>query len=185
MDESIVAEEWRPVVGYEGWYSISNHGGVRSELARMQYEAGRIMIGRENPDGYREVVLYKHGTRVRKSIHRLVCESFIGARDVSVEVNHKNGVKDDNRLENLEYVSRSENQQHRFRVLGGKPCTQPRPEQRARGSRHAGSIMSDAKVLELRARFASGEKARKMANEYGIKVGTVYDILSRRSWTHI
>lgn len=68
--------------------------------------------------GYEAVSLYKNNKRTHKTVHRLVAEAFIPNPDNKPEVNHINGDKADNRIENLEWVTRSENKLHRYRVLG-------------------------------------------------------------------
>lgn len=120
---SVSKEEWRPVVGYEGWYEVSNLGRVK----RIKYGRGAKRGVLSQGDGsyrnsmdktaYKIVMLCKNGIPKTRSVHRLVAEAFIPNPCDKPQVNHKNGEKDDNRVENLEWVTNSENCLHCSRVL--------------------------------------------------------------------
>jgi hypothetical protein len=109
-------EIWKDIHGYEGCYQISNLGRVKS-LSRMKstgnlrYESDDIIlkpgiVGR----GYLHLSLWKNGNKKQAYVHRLVIETFRGKSTLTV--NHKNGIKTDNRLENLEYCTYGENNKH-------------------------------------------------------------------------
>jgi len=102
--ESVVEEEWRPIVGYEGLYEVSDLGRIKSFA---QCKDGRIMKPSPNKDGYLNVNLCNKGKKIFK-VHRLVLQTFLPIEE-NKEVNHKNHNKSDNRLCNLEWCSRSEN----------------------------------------------------------------------------
>lgn len=119
--ESEDKEIWHWVVGYEGLYMVSNLGRIMSLPKATTY--GRIISQRERPkgSGYMTVELYKDNKGHSARVHRLVAQAFIPNVDRKPEVNHKNGVRSDNRVENLEWVTRSENELHAYRELGKKP----------------------------------------------------------------
>lgn len=115
-----MTEVWKDIKGYEGYYQISNLGRVKS-LYRMitrrsrpvnQYE--RIMKGCLQGKGYVGVTLSNGIAKKTHKVHRLVCKAFICDQDSSVQVNHIDGNKLNNRLDNLEWVSNMENSCHRW-----------------------------------------------------------------------
>jgi hypothetical protein len=125
-------EKWVPVKGYEGFYEVSSEGRIKSVPHRVKSRGGkyRVSPGRVlkislHRDGYIKAALCKRGIIKTFQVHRIVAEAFIANRSKAPQVNHKNGVKSDNRLENLEWCTRSENQQHAFRVLKRKHSTPP------------------------------------------------------------
>src|SRR5258708_9373020 len=93
--------------------------------------------------GYKFILLSKRGVELPRMIHRLVIEAFEGKIPQKIEVNHKNGNKIDNRLVNLEQMTRSENMLHRVRVLGIKP-------QVSRGEDSGNAVLTEKQVIEIR-----------------------------------
>lgn len=124
------SETFKPVIGYEGSYEISNYGTVRS-LARIvsdrngkRYQTqSKTLRPTENRLGYLMVRLYHNTTLTKRdfSIHRLVAKCFCSNINGYEEVNHKNGIKSDNRWDNLEWCTRSMNMLHCTRVLKNNP----------------------------------------------------------------
>lgn len=114
-DKYLSGETWLPVAKSIGLYSVSNIGNVRSHIGMS---GGRILkpslIGR----GYYQVHLNIKTHVYDRLVHRLVAEAFIGPCPKGKEVNHKNGNRRDNRVENLEYVTHRENLLHARDVLG-------------------------------------------------------------------
>lgn len=106
-------EQWRPVVGYEGIYEVSSSGRVRS-LARTDAQGGRrkerlLKPSRMDAWGHRGVKLRRDGVITSRYIHHLVLEAFVGPRPPGMEACHWNDVKDDNRLANLRWATKSDN----------------------------------------------------------------------------
>ena len=109
--------EWLPVVGYEEKYEVSNDGRVRTNGKRSdgrQFPAKEISQHLQN--GYSYVSLYRGKVGRGIAVHRLMLEAFTGIRRNKMECNHKNGKKNDNRLKNLEWATRSENQIHAIKM---------------------------------------------------------------------
>ena len=104
-------EEWRPVVGFEGLYEVSNLGNVKS-LCAGRWKS--MMMRKPVPDihGYQTVNLKKDGKYKNVKIHRLVAMAFLDNPDNLPEVNHKDECKSNNRADNLEWCSRKYNQNY-------------------------------------------------------------------------
>lgn len=102
----------KKITGFDDYY-ITNVGTVYSWFDRI-----RKLTPHQNKDGYLTVGLYKDKKRKQCRIHRLVADAFIANPDGKAEANHKNGDKTDNRVENLEWVTRSENMKYNFTHLG-------------------------------------------------------------------
>jgi hypothetical protein len=105
---------WKDIKGYEGIYQISNAILIRSKhrFSRSSPMRGNILKAKKQKNGYYHVVLCKNGKKKDFYIHRLVAEAFIPNPDKKPHVNHLNGIKTDNRIENLEWVTPSENAIH-------------------------------------------------------------------------
>lgn len=123
-------ELWKSVVGYEGLYEVSNLGRIKS-LARQETftsalgkivkrsRKGRIIIQSESK-GYSRAHMCKNGIVKIALVHRMVGVAFIPNPNNYPEINHKNGIRSDNRVENLEWCSKSQNIRHCYDVLKRK-----------------------------------------------------------------
>lgn len=111
-------EIWKPIFGYEGFYEISNCGRVRSLDREIIFKNGnkRKYIGKilkqKYHNGYAMVNLNKNKKCEVVYVHQLVAKHFIGDRPKGMVVNHKDGIKSNNNVFNLEYVSSTENNIH-------------------------------------------------------------------------
>lgn len=117
-----MSEQWRPVVGWEGLYEVSDQGQVRSVdrvIVRNDGQArtfrGRILRPGVNRHGYPMVHLSRPGEMKTKKVHRLVLEAFVGPSPEGAEGCHNNGDRADARLENLRWDTPSRNQLDRRR----------------------------------------------------------------------
>lgn len=111
---SEITEVYVAVVGFEGQYDVSNFGNVRS-LSGGKRRGKQLKLS--NRFGYRAVSI---GGKTQ-SVHRLVAKAFIPNPEGKPQVNHIDGVKDNNHVENLEWATAQENIRHSFDVLGQQP----------------------------------------------------------------
>lgn len=171
-----MSELWLPVVGYEGIYEISNRGSLR-RIAPGTRGAGKIgMLKGDKPKGYVRHRLFREGRFKRMQAHQIVMAAFVGPVPPEHEVNHLNGIHDDNRWpENLKYVTRSENQAHKYRELGWKGRA---------GSKHHYAKINEADVIEMRRLRSEGFELKELAAKYGVCTGSVSLICKRRTWRH-
>lgn len=116
-------EIWKDIVDYEGIYQVSNTGkikriGAYTNQTGKTWNSERILKPARKSRGYMYVQLSKNGKTCPKHVHRLVAEAFIPNPENKPTVNHKNGNKADNSVENLEWATYTENNIHSIRVLG-------------------------------------------------------------------
>lgn len=121
-------EIWLPVVGYDGIYEVSNFGRVKS----IRFGKTKVMK-QSNSHGYKTVELCVDRHRDCQRVHRLVAFAFIpnNAPDTKIFINHKDGNRSNNHVDNLEWCTASENIEHAYRVLqvAPRPTYQSQPNQ--------------------------------------------------------
>lgn len=176
MDEFV--EEWKPVVGYEGRYAISNLGRVKSFLNTRGRPriAPLILKPRRHTGGYVRVQL---GDGNDRYIHALVMEAFVGPYPPGMEVNHVDGVKVNNRLANLEYATHPENNLHAYRLGLKDPATCASP-----GSRNGRAKLDETDISAVREMGATHTCA-EVAARFGLSPAAAHRIIARKSWRHV
>lgn len=118
---SLPEETWKPIPGWEGYYSVSDHGRVRSERRTVKTEKGQrtfrpqLIKQAAKDSGHLQVGLYKNGKGKTRKVHQLVMEAFVGPIGPGHEIRHLNGDPTDNRVGNLAFGTRSENTQDSVR----------------------------------------------------------------------
>jgi len=181
-------EEWRAVAGYEGRYEVSDWGRVRSldfytrrgYGTHMDIRAGRIRKTCFLKAGYEIVSLKKDGVSKRHYVHRLAAEAFIGTS--SLEVNHRDGNKANNRLQNLEYVTRQENVDHSIRI---GTYHRNHTWAHSRGQNNHNSKITECEATKVTEMMACGFNTRQISEMTGISVRIVEQIHSGKTWRHI
>jgi len=162
-----VNEVWKDIPEYEGLYQVSNLGKVKS----LWFGKERILKPITHTNGYHHVNIYRGGARKKILVHRLVMLAFVGESDL--QVNHVNGDKTDNRLENLEYCTAVENHQHASDT-GLK----------AKGERHGRSKLTRACVERIKYGH-QGMIQKDIAKIYGIHRTLVGCIRSGKYWSEV
>lgn len=168
-----LSEEWRPVVGWEDIYGVSSLGRIRRERPAKRAIVGLILKPNTNMWGYQYVILKDRARQKTVTIHPLVAAAFIGPRPPGLDVNHKDGVKTNNAMDNLEYVTRSANIRHSFRLGLSKPRT---------GEMNGQAKLTARDVRLIRAANATGIQ---LARRFGVSHQTISRIRRRERWTHI
>lgn len=174
--ESVIdGEEWRAVVGFESYYEVSNLGRVRRIAACRGATVGHALRTFLRPDGRLDVSLYVQRARRTILVHILVATAFHPKPDYPCEVNHKDGKPANNRADNLEWVTKSENGFHAYRVL-----RRTSDVSRALNARRK---LTPDQVREIRA--ATGCSQESLAERYGVWQTTISRIRLGRSYAHV
>lgn len=168
-------EIWKDIKGFEGYYKISNIGRVKklkraSERGRLTETIKKLTI---DANGYYMVGLHKEPIHKTFRVHRLIAIAFISNPENKREINHINGIKLDNSIKNLEWVTCMENITHAIKI--GLISQN--------GENSVRSKLTEKEVLDIRSiKNMSHEKISKL---YGVVKTTITAVLARRSWKHI
>jgi hypothetical protein len=174
-----MSEQWRDVVGFEGFYQVSSLGNVFSVLrfdTRGHQRGGHAMkIQPHCGTGYPSVHLRHNGKSYLKYVHDLVLTAFVGPRPMGMEACHADDIRSNSVLSNLRWGTRKENFEDRDR--NGRT---------AKGVRNGGGVkLNDDKVRQIRERYAETRLRTATAKEFGVHKSTIDAILAGRIWTHV
>lgn len=173
--ESLPNERWQAIEGTNNRYFISTFGRLLT-VAWKGTDQTRLMKPALDARGYLRTMIIQHGRTGTVKLHRLVALAYLPNPLDLAQVNHKNGQKDDNRLENLEWMDGKQNVQHAFARTG----------RTMEGTKAPNAKLTEAQVLEIRAKYVPRlYSAPRLAKEYLISVPAVKAILQRRHWKHI
>ena len=170
-----MAENWKAIPDYEGWYEVSDYGRVRSvERTTRHGHKRKQRVLKATPQGgkYLKVDLSRDNRQRTRLVHQLVLEAFVGPRD-GKQACHNNGIRTDNRLENLRWGTISENALDRSKHGRATPKGQASPR----------AILTVSDVREIRAwpRYVRGLYARFSF----VSKATVDAVRSGYNWKHV
>lgn len=158
-------EIWKPVVGHEGWYEVSNLGRVR----RCTILKPQVIRG-----GYLYVNLKKRCKSTKGIIHSMVLKAFVGPRGDDKVCRHKDGVRTNNSLINLEWGTQKENisdkKKHGTHFMGAT---------------HHNSVLTESEVISIRALARSNFPHVALARRFRVTPAHIGHIVNRRAWNHI
>jgi len=170
---------WRDIKGYEGLYKVSDLGNIKrmpSKSITGKALKEKYLKPQRDSNGYTRVYLIRDGKGTRAKRHRVVAENFIKNPLRKKEVNHKNGVKSDNRVVNLEWMTPKENTRHAWATgLIKREC----------GEKSNASKLKKEDVLSIREKVLNGTNRNLISKEYGIALTTISAIILRKTWKHI
>lgn len=176
-------EIWKPVVGYEGHYEVSDQGRVKSVTRQVPHGRGtgtrkirgmplNLMV---DTGGYRSVGLSLLGFQPPKRVSSLVLEAFKGTRPKGYEASHLDGDKSNDSVDNLIWETHKANCGRRT-----EHCTE------VKGSRNGNSKLTEVKVLKIRNLWAVRDfTMTQLAVRFKVSVATISRILNRKIWTHL
>ena len=168
-------EQWVDIAGYEGICQVSNYGRLRS-LDRVDAAGhklkGRIRKHGIDTDGYHIIGLCKDGKMRTFKVHRLVMESFSGMSSTALEVNHIDGNKGNNHVDNLEWSTCKDNHEH-AKAYGLK----------ARGSFHGKSALDEDSAILAWMMIKNGNTLKHIANCFGVSESCINHLKQGRTWS--
>lgn len=170
-------ERWLPIPGYEGIYEVSDLGRVKRLAGTKLCAKDRILrtwIAR----GYPHLTLNTEKRRHHFDIHRLVMLAFVGPCPEGHNVNHKDALKDNPRLTNLEYVTYSGNMQHAKAMGLMNPAD-------FRGVKNPRAILTEEQVKKIILDLAAGANGAHLARALGVSRNIINKIGGGVTWTHL
>lgn len=167
-----MSEVWINIPDYEGLYKCSNYGRIKRTISNRCVKE-RILKGSVHR-GYLMVTLSKNAVHDRRMIHRIVAGLFLHNPEWKPLVNHLDSNPTNNKVENLEWCTQSENIQHSFKTHNRLGENSPM------------GILKDKQVLEIRTLYASGNYTEtNLADRFNMSRGCINSIVSRKTWTHL
>lgn len=175
-------EQWRAIPGYDGIYEVSNLGRVRSyrkicNVRGLRLDTPKLLGLHPDGNGRIQVCLTTPGGRGKPvSVPRCVMAAFVGPpANKTIQVDHVNGIHDDNRLANLEYVTPSVNAYRAF-AMGLKSH---------RGWKNPAAKLTVEGIRTIRQLAAEGWTQRAIAKHVGVGASTVYRVLRKEVWRDV
>jgi HNH endonuclease/NUMOD4 motif len=178
-EEELQQEIWKPVVGLEQAYQVSNLGRIctidRIDT-RKAHRKSQIMAITKAENGYLRISLTFCGKSRYKPVHRLVLESFTGPRPSKFETNHKDGNKTNNRIENLEWISHRDNLRH---------AVDTGLKTRVSGIAKQDMKLDEEMVRVIHKLLSKGANPVDIAFAFMVNRNSIYGIQKGESWRHL
>lgn len=168
-------KEWRDISGYENKYRVSTDGEVLSLNYKNRFSGPKLMSGQITRKGYLRVILSLNRVPKLLSVHRLVAIAFIPNPENLPQVNHKDGNKLNNSVENLEWISNENNIKHAHE-------NNLRANSYRKGELHPGARLTEDDVRQIR---STPGTHKSVGEKFGIDFTTVSKIKLRKLWPHI
>jgi hypothetical protein len=149
-------------------YIIDEDGNI------LNSDTGLILRQRLNPNGYFMIGLMQDGIQVSHRVHRLVAEAYLEKPFPDATVNHIDGNKQNNRVDNLEWISLKDNIIHSYELGISK-----------RGEDKTQAILSESDVEIIKLSFVKGASGSELSEQYGVSLTTIYDIRRGITWKHV
>ena len=170
-------EQWKPIVGWEGFYEVSDLGRVRSSsregtttFGRRAY-GGTIVKPFPSTRGYAAVNLTRRGARAQIHVHKAVLEAFVGPRPKGMQACHFDGDRSHAALRNLRWDTVSNN--HADKVRHGTD---------SRGAKNPNAILTSGAAIEIR---NSSLPLKRLAAKFGVSLGCVEKVRYGSTWRHL
>ena len=167
-----MGETWKECVGFNGYF-VSTLGRMKSSAKidkKGRYRKERMLILTTNADGYKKTSIQKNGKNLARYVHRLVYEAFIQPIPEGYEINHLNGVRDDNRPQNLDAVTHAENVKYSKDVLNANYAT------------YGNARMTDEQRTKILALKDQGLTHRKIGSIVGFSKSQISNVVSGKCW---
>lgn len=170
-------EIWKPIINFEKYYLVSNKGRVKSLDRIVPFGSqkrtvkGRTLRQIDHGNGYVYVTFSTKGKHKNNYVHRLVCEAFKANPENLKEVNHIDGNKQNNCIENLEWISGIENKRHAMRIGLS-----------AKGSKKTTALLTRSEARQIKREKLVGIPSNVIANKFKVSIGLINEIARNHNY---
>lgn len=185
--ERALLEIWKDIEGYEGLYQVSNLGRVKSlertivrSDGQKRFLPEKILSCSLDDRGYVRAKMCRNNKHISKRVHRLVAETFIDNPDNKIEVNHKDGIKTNNKISNLEWATGYENLKHAHR----NKLILPPPIKY--GSDNHQAKLTERQIIQIDKLLRDGKVSQSdIAKKYNVSKALITGIKKGKRWGHL